>query len=462
MTTGLKILEEQLNEELTLLEYPPLPWLEPAPQNALNVAIVGGGMAGLAASFALMREGVTNLQVYDASPAGYEGPWATCARMLILRSPKNLVGPALNLPKLTFQAWYIAQFGKKNWESLYKIPTLMWMDYLRWYKQVLNIPIQNDCYVTRIEPKENLIQLNFSNRPPMLAQKVVFATGRSGFGGLRIPDYLQKIPKKCYAHTSEEIDFCSLKGKNLIVIGTGASAFDASATALEAGAATVTMLSRRPMIPYVNKFASATYPGFGNGYYLLPDSVKIKIMEHAKENGTPPPFESLDRVKKYPNFRVITGIKIEEVKLQNDTIRLLTKKENLQCDFIISATGYEINEKKESVLSEIIDDILLWNDSHETISKGLGLYPYLGNHFEFLEKKIGKASYLRNIYCYNNSAKLSHGLTSSDIPDISTGATRLAKGIVADFFTQNWQVYFSRLQNYVKPEFFAKDYPFIH
>ena len=45
------------------------------------------------------------------SPKDFEGPWATTARMETLRSPKQLTGPALGLPALTFRAWYEAQFG---------------------------------------------------------------------------------------------------------------------------------------------------------------------------------------------------------------------------------------------------------------------------------------------------------------------------------------------------------------
>ena len=138
---GLQKLEEQLMEELQFLEYPAKAWLPvkelPVKEDLLDVAIVGGGMAGLAAAFGLMREGISNIQIFDASPEGFEGPWATYARMRILRSHKSLVGPALDIPKLTFQAWYRAQYGKEGWQRLYKIPTLVWMDYLRWYRRVL-------------------------------------------------------------------------------------------------------------------------------------------------------------------------------------------------------------------------------------------------------------------------------------------------------------------------------------
>jgi cation diffusion facilitator CzcD-associated flavoprotein CzcO len=59
------------------------------------VAIIGAGMAGLAAAFALKRLGISNVRLFDRAPRGCEGPWVTYARMQTLRSPPELTGPTL-------------------------------------------------------------------------------------------------------------------------------------------------------------------------------------------------------------------------------------------------------------------------------------------------------------------------------------------------------------------------------
>src|SRR5690606_25970491 len=104
---GLDALEARLREDLERLCLPAPDWLaRPADDEALDVAIVGGGMSGLAAAAALWLLGVHRIRVFDRSPAGEAGPWVTHARMETLRSPKHLTGPALGLPSLTFRAWY--------------------------------------------------------------------------------------------------------------------------------------------------------------------------------------------------------------------------------------------------------------------------------------------------------------------------------------------------------------------
>ncbi|MEO7010675.1 MAG: FAD-dependent monooxygenase, partial [Caldimonas sp.] len=89
---GLGALTARLREDLGWLELPPGPWVPPIRkdgQDVLDVAIIGGGMAGLAAAAALRHLGIA-APIFDRAPAGYEGPWATTARMETLRSPKQL------------------------------------------------------------------------------------------------------------------------------------------------------------------------------------------------------------------------------------------------------------------------------------------------------------------------------------------------------------------------------------
>src|ERR1700761_3261578 len=186
---GLAALDQRVRFDLTCLNYPPANWVVPQPRPGVaDVAVIGAGMAGLVLAFTLLRNGISNIRLLDRNPPGLEGPWVTYARMETLRSPKELTGPAAGIPTLTFRAWFIAQFGTDAWQRLGKIPRVMWMDYLRWYRAVLDLPVENNIEVLRIAPRDGLLALTLRDgQPDILARKVVMATGREGLGRPYIP-----------------------------------------------------------------------------------------------------------------------------------------------------------------------------------------------------------------------------------------------------------------------------------
>lgn len=88
---GLEALEARLQQDLAWLEMPAKRWVVERLQNGqplLEVAIIGGGMAGMAAAAALRMVGVQAV-IFDRAPMGSEGPWVTTARMETLRSRSN-------------------------------------------------------------------------------------------------------------------------------------------------------------------------------------------------------------------------------------------------------------------------------------------------------------------------------------------------------------------------------------
>ena len=118
---SLDALTAQARRELEQLRYPVANWVLPR-DGFLDVVVVGGGMCGQTATFALLREGVRNLRCLDRAPRGAEGPWTTFARMDILRSPKHLTGPDLGVAALTYRAYHEAKSSESQESAQFATP----------------------------------------------------------------------------------------------------------------------------------------------------------------------------------------------------------------------------------------------------------------------------------------------------------------------------------------------------
>jgi len=70
---GLALLEARLRQDLQWLDLPAAAWVKPrfnAGQAVLDIAIIGGGMAGLALAAELRNLGVS-ARVFDQAPTGF-------------------------------------------------------------------------------------------------------------------------------------------------------------------------------------------------------------------------------------------------------------------------------------------------------------------------------------------------------------------------------------------------------
>jgi cation diffusion facilitator CzcD-associated flavoprotein CzcO len=468
VTTGLAALEARLADELAFLQLPAPRWtpaLEHEGRPVVDVAIIGAGMTGLACAAALVQRGVS-VVAYDEAPAGLEGPWATTARMETLRSPKQLAGPALGIPSLTFRAWFEAQFGRAAWDGLDKIPRLQWMDYLRWYRRVLALPVRNGHRVTDIVPRaDGLVRLTVeaeSRTSDVLARRVVVATGRAGLGGPLLPAFAEQLPRSRWAHSSDDNDYAGLRGLRVGVIGGGASAMDSAATALEAGAAQVHLLVRRADLPRINKGKGAGNPGFVQGYARLPDDWKWRIRHYINAQQVPPPRNSTQRVSRFSNAHFHLGAAIEAVDEARGALQVRTSAGSIELDFLIFATGFKVDWRQRPMLRRIAPCIRVWKDRY-TPPAGqddaeLAESPDLGASFEFQPREGAACPGLERVHCLSYPATLSLGVITGDIPAISEGAQQLADRLAGLLYAEDIAYHYARLEAYDEPEILGDEW----
>ena len=455
---GLAALESRLREELEFLGCPGKAWVPPTP-GISDVVIVGGGMCGMVAWLALTMGGVSDMRIFDRSSEGKEGPWVTYARMETLRSPKQLTGPAYGLGPLTFQAWYRAQHGAPAWDRLGKIPRRMWMDYLRWYRRVLGIPVENGVSVDRVEPEGDLLRLSLSGASTgtVLARKLVFATGRDGVGRPNIPGFVRDLPDHLWAHSADEIDFAALRGKRVAVVGVGASAVDNAGEALEHGASEVRHLIRRREMPTINKLMGIGSYGFTCGFPELSHEWRWRFMQYSTATQTPPPHESVLRVSRHENAYFHFGKTVIAAEEREGAVRVaFADNTEFETDFLLLGTGFTVDPMARTEFGESAGDILLWEDVYKPPPgeecPELGRFPYLGPDFTFRARAPDTATWLKNVYCFNHGATASLGKVSGDIPAVSDGARLLARSIAAALYAEDVQAHWGGLLAYDAPE----------
>ena len=441
-------LTERARKDLACLNFPPANWVPPAEgpdgKPLLDALVVGGGMCGQLATFALMSEGVRNLRCIDRAPRGREGPWATYARMEILRSPKHLTGPDLGVATLTYRAWHEAKYGAAHWEKLHKIARLDWVDYLLWVRDAAGLPVENGVEMTSVELQPGFVSCTVGGEA-VHARKLILALGREGSGALRWPRFETFDPGKRGSdvfHSADDIEFAALKGKRVGVLGAGASAFDNAGEALEAGAAEVMLFARRPHLPQVNKSKWAAFPGFQHGYSALGDARRWRFYTYIFSEQVPPPYESVLRCEKHEGFSVRLAEGWQDI-LPGAEVK--TWKGRTSFDALIVCTGFDVNMIERPEIASFRDAIDTWR-SHVPPEEATkypeeARFPYLGDAFQLL----GKAAGLSRVHVFNWGSTMSHGALAGDIPGIQIGAERLAAGIARDLFVEDADLHRQRL-----------------
>lgn len=459
---GLAAHERRLAHALDMLAFPH-DWserrLDAAGQPILDVAIVGAGQCGLAAAFGLIREGVRNVLVLDENAQGSEGPWVTYARMITLRTPKELTPIDFGIPALTFRAWWEAQYGTASWNELGRIPREDWMRYLLWYRRVLALPVRNDAHVELVEPLgDNLFAVHLAGGGRITARKVVLATGIQGGGAWWTPAFVcDAIPKAFYAHTSEAIAPEQLRAKRIAILGAGASAFDNAQHALRKGAASVDLFVRRTHLPRVNPIRYLERSGLLRNFPLLDDARKYRVIDHFLRHAQPPTNDTFRRAAAHPNFTLHLGEGWSALRPEGGAVRIDTPKGSYTFDFLILSTGLRNDPALRPELALVRDEILLWRERYQApddaCSEALDEHPYLGSGFELTARTDAGRGRLHGLFVFNYSALASLGLSASALSGLKPALPRLIGAITGQLFLDQQDTLLASFIAYDETEF---------
>ena len=395
----------------------------------------------------------------DKNPPGREGPWVTYARMESLRTPKIFVGPDLGQLNLAVRTWYDVRHGDGAWDKLVKVPKDEWMEYLNWFRRLLNFPVANGVVLRRIDPEPPYLKLSIERDgapETILARKLVRTAGIAGFGGKFVPDMVSDgLPDDLYAHSADPIDFAALRGKTIGVIGGGASAFDNAATALEHGVGSVDLLMRRPNLPKVQITRAMHSVGYLQHFGDLGDAQRWTIMNHFTSFTPPPPEETLARTTKHANFRMHVSSPLSAISVEDGKARIDTPHDSFRFDFVIVATGFIVDVHRVPEFVSIADEIALWRDRYtppagET-NEDLGRHPFLGPNFQMTPKDAARAPWVGNIHEYGIASISSLGPICTGLHGMTYGVERVVRGITRDLFVADGEEHVKRLMDVNEP-----------
>ena len=471
MIESLDLLEKSIAESFNLLDLPQKSIVPqrngPDGEAMTDVLVIGAGMNGLAAGFALRRLGILNMRQIDRNQPGFAGPWRNYARMELLRSGKKLTGPALGHSLLTPRAWWHARFPNRNWEDMEYLGRDEWAEYLDWYASVTRASVEFGTRATEISPCRDHVDVTIvdasGEQNSIIVRQVILANGREGLARRRYPTaFLKFIGDKRVMHSSQACDFHSMTGQEVAVIGLAASAFDNAATLAEAGAK-VTILGRALHVPRLNKMKYTVTAGFAEGFPFLSDRQKLEWFRHITETRISPPKHTVERVAGL-GIELVTGIEIDNIEENGTQLRLLANGFSQSFDKVILATGFSIDVGSSDALSGFSHEILLWDDMMPTSvwhgkQEEWRAFPYLSEGFGFKAKNEERVEAIGRIRCFNHAAQLSLGNLANDIPHASFGAERLARSVVSALFVEDADTHFNSLLEYDDAELKGDEWP---
>ena len=232
------------------------------------------------------------------------------------------------------------------------------------------VPELEERAAVSLDRSDSGFRLLLDNGEVVFSRRVVIAAGISHFQYL--PPILSGLPEERVTHSSQHTSVSRFRGKDVTVIGAGASALDLAALLKGAGV-TVRVIARAPEIHFHNPPGPQPRPlldrlrapmtGLGPGwrsllcvkgpllFHRMPLAFRLKVVR--KHLGPAPGWFIKDAVVGHVELNVNTTL--EEIQIQPDRVRLRVADPSgsrwIETDHVIAATGYKVDLQRLSFLS---------------------------------------------------------------------------------------------------------------
>lgn len=263
------------------------------------------------------------------------------------------------------------------------------------FQQELVPEVENRA-VTALDRMGKCFRLHLDNGESLTARRVVIAVGSQYYQYL--PPGLAHLPAEFLSHSSEHYDLSRFQGRDVTVVGGGASALDIAALLHEVDAQ-VRLVIRQPEVAFLGKptprdlWRRIRYPmsGIGGGwrsrfftdapmlFRYLPRQTRLRTIK----NYLGPAGAWFIKERVVGRVPILLGHALKEAVVKNGQVYMQFTRGNaeseIRTEHVIAATGYRVDCSRLTFISQSIRSSLQLIESAPVLSQNFessvpGLY----------------------------------------------------------------------------------------
>ena len=346
----------------------------------IDVAIIGAGPYGLSLAAHVAATGLS-CQVFGQPMH----TWRTGMPEGMVLKSEGFASSLWHPDNAFTMRDYCAEKGLPYKDSGLPVPLKTFSDYgVEFQKRF--VPMLDERWVTSLNRDSNAFVLHLDNNEIVTARQVVIATGIRNFN--QTPSELDPIKGSLCSHSADHHLLSQFSGKNMLVIGGGASGVGLAALMSGQGAK-VTVAVRKNRIDFCGPPMERTIldkmrepeSGLGTGwrslacvvapmvFYQMPRSFRHTVVR--KHLPAAPGWTSREEVES--NVPVLLGAKLAQSSIRGGLAAITFQmddgtKRTVEAEHVISATGYKVDMRRLRFLSTDIMQKLELADSSPVLS----------------------------------------------------------------------------------------------
>ena len=333
-----------------------------------EVAIVGAGPYGLSLAAQLAARGVS-FRIFGRALDTWRHHMP---EDMLLKSEG--FGSCLSHPskESTLKAYCEAR-GIPYADTALPISLDLFLEYAAWFRETY-VPTLEEFDVTNLEACDAGFALTLEDGRRVQARRVVLAIGITWFRN--VPAELEYLDKSVTSHSYDHRDAAQFKGKEVVVLGAGASAVDLAALLNDSGAS-VKIVARDSALRYhsppgpnddnwwnrLRHPATTIGPGWRSWaavnlpflFRFLPENLRLEIVK--RHLGPAPGWFVRQRVEGKVTEMLNSTLDAARMAGKRVLLRVTDKRgeaRTVECDHVIAATGFKADLSRVPFMSETL------------------------------------------------------------------------------------------------------------